>query len=172
MLLAVISKRLYWTNVNQQLCGECTFLGIARRSALLGAARSRLAVNDRRRHCPETTLQRRFIGIGTPHLDYDGGRQTSAKSKRADLTKGDALTHSTRSPRRAIHFRPLAVGSIMIRNGTADFIGVVGLACASMFRWFEVVRLRTLWTSALSLFGIVAVVIHSDITKFSSPFNA
>jgi hypothetical protein len=96
----------------------------------------------------------------------------SAKSKRADLTKGDALTHSTRSPRRAIHFRPLAVGSIMIRNGTADFIGVVGLACASIFRWFEVVRLRTLWTSALSLFGIVAVVIHSDITKFSSPFNA
>ena len=40
---------------------KCTFLGIARRSALLGAARNRLAVNDRRRHCPETTLQRRFI---------------------------------------------------------------------------------------------------------------
>jgi hypothetical protein len=32
----------------------------------------------------------------------------------------------------------------MIRNGAADFIGVVGLACASIFRWFEVVRLLPL----------------------------
>jgi hypothetical protein len=118
-------------------------------------------------------LQRRFIGIGTRLLLAEGlPAAIVIEMWRADLTKGDALTHSTRSPRRAIHFRPLAVGSIMIRNGTADFIGVVGLACASIFRWFEVVRLRTLWTSALSLFGIVAVVIHSDITKFSSLFNA
>jgi hypothetical protein len=66
---------------------KCTFLGIARRSALLGATRSRLAVNDRRRHCPETTLQRRFIGIGTPHLDYDGGRQTLSQEQATNVNQ-------------------------------------------------------------------------------------
>src|SRR5580704_11876362 len=33
---------------------------------------------------------------------------------------GDVHRHSTRSPRRAIHFRPLTVGSMTIRNGAAD----------------------------------------------------
>src|SRR4029077_20942316 len=50
----------------------------------------------------------------------------SANNERADLTKGDAVTHSTRSSKRAGHFRPLAVASITIRNGAADFIGVGG----------------------------------------------
>jgi hypothetical protein len=38
----------------------------------------------------------------------------SSNSRRAALTNGDALTHRTRSPRRAAHFRPLGVGSITI----------------------------------------------------------
>jgi hypothetical protein len=33
---------------------------------------------------------------------------------------GDVHRQSTRSPRRAIHFRPLTVGSMTIRNGAAD----------------------------------------------------
>jgi hypothetical protein len=72
----------------------------------------------------------------------------SASSRRADLTKGHALTHSTRSRKRAIHFRPLAVGSIKIRSGAAGPTGVAGPACATFLRWFGVVRCRTLWTSA------------------------
>jgi hypothetical protein len=64
------------------------------------------------------------------------------------LTKGDAVTHKTRSSKRAVHFRRLAVASISIRNGAADFIGVVGLACATISGWFAVVRRTTLWHSA------------------------
>jgi hypothetical protein len=64
----------------------------------------------------------------------------SASSKRADLTKGHTLAHSARSPRRAIHFRPLAVGLITIRSGAAGLTGVVELACETILRWFGVVR--------------------------------
>jgi hypothetical protein len=56
----------------------------------------------------------------------------SANNKRPDLTKGHAVTHSTRSSRCAVHFRPLAVGLITIRNGAAGLTGVVGLACATI----------------------------------------
>ena len=69
----------------------------------------------------------------------------SAKSKRADITKGHALSHSTRSPKRAVHFRPLAVASITIRNGAADLIGIVGLNCSTILRHLGVVCRTTLW---------------------------
>ena len=50
--------------------------------------------------------------------DIDKVLGGSANSNRADLTKGHALTH-TRSPRSAIHFRPLGVGEITIRRASA-----------------------------------------------------
>ena len=69
----------------------------------------------------------------------------SAKSKRADIPMGHAVTHSTRSPKRAVHFRPLAVASITIRNGAADLIGIVGLNCSTIIRHLGVDRRTTLW---------------------------
>jgi hypothetical protein len=84
---------------------KCTFLGIARRSALLGAARSRLAVNDRRRHCPETTLQRRFIealvkvdpNFGDPKEQY---KDDPVKAKSLEeLRRADAEASRDKPPR-------------------------------------------------------------------------
>jgi hypothetical protein len=48
------------------------------------------------------------------------------------MTSGHALTHSTRSSRRAVHFFLLAVGTITIRNGAAGFANVVGAVCAAI----------------------------------------
>jgi hypothetical protein len=61
------------------------------------------------------------------------------------IQKGHAVTHSTRSPKRAVHFRPLAVASITIRNDAADLIGIVGLNCSTILRHLGVVPRTTLW---------------------------
>ena len=57
------------------------------------------------------------------------------------------LSHNTRSPKRAIHFRLIAVASITVRNGAADFFGVVRLKSATILRWLGVVRRTKLWNS-------------------------
>ena len=63
--------------------------------------------------------------------------QPSASSNRADLTKGHALTHSTRWRKRATHLRPLAVASITIRNAGTVRPGVVRLVCATTLTFWS-----------------------------------
>ena len=75
--------------------------------------------------------------------------QPSSNSRRADLTKGHALTHSTRLPRRAIHFRPLTVGSITIskwrrREPGTPFLSLAIMRIGWSFSWeFSSKRLKS-----------------------------
>ena len=115
----VHAKNSLRTRANRRWRLPLTLLEIARGWPVLGAARGRLAVDDSRGDSAEAAMQR---GVGAPHLDHDADAWPSANSRRDDLTKGHALTHSTRSPRRAVHFRPLAVGWITICNGAARSI--------------------------------------------------
>jgi hypothetical protein len=66
-----------WTSANQrQPSLGAALVGIASRRAVLGAARGRLAVDDRRSDCTEATSQYPFISVGAAHLDCDVGRKT------------------------------------------------------------------------------------------------
>jgi hypothetical protein len=124
-----------WPSCSEARSGE-PFL--ARRGAVSPSI-TVAATTPRRPFSAHSSLFGRHISITV------SAGKPSAKSKRADITKGHAVTHSTRSPKRAVHFRPLAVASITIRNDAADLIGIVGLNCSTILRHLGVVPRTTLW---------------------------
>ena len=94
--------------------------GIGNRRAVLGAVLAFLAIDDRRRRRADPAAQRpRSAGLHISTMATAG--KPSANNWHADLTSRHADTHTTRSSRRAIHFRPLAVGSIVIRTGALAY---------------------------------------------------
>lgn len=70
----VHAKNSLRTRANRRWRLPLTLLEIARGWPVLGAARGRLAVDDSRGDSAEAATQRKFSGVGAPHLDHDVGR--------------------------------------------------------------------------------------------------